>query len=275
MTGSGLYTGTVFHKRYRPKVHAFTYRVFNLFLDLDTVAETARGLNLFSVNRFNIVSFYEKDHGDRDSSDALPLKQRMLDMLSREGHDTAAVRKVYLLTYPRILGYVFNPLSVFYCCGADGKPLFVIYEVSNTFGERHNYIHVLREGASMTDSHFAEKVFHVSPFFEMDGQYRFNLTEPDEKLSVAINYSKTGTRLLTATFCGERCSLTDRNLATLCAQMPLMTLKVFAGILFEAARLWVKRITVFPHRQKHDYQSSETTPPLSRKSTLLHQEDAA
>ena len=177
---SALYFGKVMHKRLRPFVHAFSYRVFSLYLDLDEAETLSRRLRLFSHNRWNLFSFQDRDHGPRNGS---PLRPWIDRHLSAAGIDLegGAVR---LLCFPRVLGYVFNPLSIWFCHHVDGSLRAVLYEVRNTFGEKHGYLIPLAPGhksggAVIQD---AAKAFYVSPFIAMEQRYDFRLAEPGEKL---------------------------------------------------------------------------------------------
>ena len=176
---SALYFGKVMHKRLRPFVHAFSYRVFSLYLDLDEAETLSRRLRLFSHNRWNLFSFQDRDHGPRNGS---PLRPWIDRHLSAAGIDLegGAVR---LLCFPRVLGYVFNPLSIWFCHHVDGSLRAVLYEVRNTFGEKHGYLIPLAPGhksggAVIQD---AAKAFYVSPFIAMEQRYDFRLAEPGDR----------------------------------------------------------------------------------------------
>tara|TARA_R110002096_G_scaffold257381_1_gene450760 strand:+ start:80148 stop:80972 length:825 start_codon:yes stop_codon:yes gene_type:complete len=257
MTKDCLYIGTVFHKRYAPKKHELKYKVFTLFADLDQLHNTAKKNRLFSLNRFNLVSFHEADYGNPNSSKSTDLKERLLELLASNGIDTSRVETIKVLAYPRVLGFAFNPLTVFYCYGKNDKNVAVIYEVRNTFSERHNYIYAVPDNATFKDQHTAEKCFHVSPFFDRQGTYNFSLVQPDEKVAVTIDYEHSGQSRLTACFSGNRKEISDRALLELSLKMPFMTLKVMGGILIEAIKLKLKGLKIYPHSDRHAYQSSE------------------
>jgi len=211
---------------------------------------------LFSLNRFNLISFFENDYGDTNNKSQKTLKEKMLYLLDTNGIDTSSIKKIYALTYPRVLGFSFNPITVFYCCGGDGSQRAVIYEVRNTFGERHNYIFNVPQGAAFATSHLTNKMFHVSPFFDRQGVYNFKITDPAEHIMVSIDYRHEGARRLFACFKGEQVAFTNANLLRMSLKIPFMTVLVVAGILYEACLLWVKGIKVFQHPAKHAYQSS-------------------
>lgn len=234
---SAIYTGEVVHRRFKPTEHRLRYGVFSLLLDLDELPALGAALRFFSVNRFNLFCFRETDHGDGGGR----LRDWVDGQLARAGIDISG-GAVRLLCYPRILGYVFNPLSVYYCHGADGRLLAVLYEVSNTFGERHTYLIPVHQDGSDLVVQTCEKRFYVSPFIAVAGEYRFKLAVPDDSLSLTIDQSDDRGCVLTACFSGRREALTDRTLMRVFARFPLMTVKVIAGIHWEALRLWRKKI---------------------------------
>lgn len=228
---SAIYVGHVVHQRHRPKKHSLRYRVFSVLIDIDELA-LLDGLRWFSHNRFGLFSYRDADHADGGD-----LRTWVTRQLAEQG--LPAPGRIRLLCYPRILGYVFNPLTVWYCDGEDGAPLATIYEVHNTFRERHTY--VLPASA---DRQEADKAFYVSPFIDMNCHYQFKLAQPDERVLVAINETQDGEPLLYAAFTGKRREFSDANLIKLFFSHPLMTLKVTAGIHWEALRLILKGIRI-------------------------------
>lgn len=235
---SALYHGTVVHQRFRPEPHRLRYRVFAMLLDLDEMPALGRQLRLFSHNRFNLFSFLDGDHG---AGDGRPLREWVSAVLSEAGIEDAD-GPVRVLCYPRILGYVFNPLSVFFCHRSDRTLAAVIYEVNNTFGQRHSYVVPVSGDAAGAVRHACPKRFYVSPFIGMEAEYHFRIRPPAERVVVAIDETDGGGRLLFASFAARRRRLDDRNLAAAFLRYPLMTLKVTAGIHWEALRLWRKGI---------------------------------
>ncbi len=241
---SALYFGKVMHKRLRPFVHGFSYRVFSVYLDLDDLAAAHRRLRLFSHNRWNLFSFHDRDHGPRDGR---PLRPWIEQELRKAGIDLAG-GSIRLLCFPRVLGYVFNPLSLWFCYHADGSLRAVLYEVSNTFGEQHSYLLPVTRGhaAGSALAQATEKRFYVSPFIDMEARYDFRLAEPGEKLAIAIHQSVAAGGLLVARHSGRRQALSDANLLRAFFAYPLMTLKVISAIHWQAAWLWWKGAKMRP-----------------------------
>lgn len=237
---NALYRGSVMHRRVRPVPHALRYRVFTLLLDIDRLADTASGMRLLSYNRFNLFSFHDRDHGGRDGTPLRPWVEERL----REANLSGAAHTILLLSFPRVLGYVFNPLSVYFCFDARGDLGAVLYEVKNTFGEQHVYA---LPGGSQPMTQTCSKGFHVSPFLDLQGRYRFRVRRPDEALSLTIQEGDRDGVRLTAAIKGRRQALTDRNLLACFFAYPLMTLKVIAAIHVEAVRLWLKGLKVYAH----------------------------
>ena len=194
---SCLYIGSVIHKRFKPKEHFFKYKVFSLYLNLDEIEEVQKKIPFFSYNKFNLISFYDKDHGERDGSD---LKAWVLKNISKF-NIKGEINKVKILCYPRIFGYVFNPLSIFYCY-EDNQLKAIFYEVKNTFNEQHTYIFKIKDNEEIAQK--CRKKFYVSPFMDMETYYNFKLLNPDHKLSVFIKQTDLIGTILTATQTGER-----------------------------------------------------------------------
>src|SRR6056300_1711887 len=182
MINSAIYNGKVIHKRFKPKVHSFKYSVFSLFIDLSELETLDKEISFFSLNKFNLISFFEKDHGDRDGSS---LTGWVIKQLQNYEINTENI-KIKLLCYPRIFGYVFNPLSVFYIYDKNENIIAILYEVKNTFGEQHTYVFKVKDDQKLLQ-HNCSKKFHVSPFIEMTCSYFFRLLKPGQKISVIID----------------------------------------------------------------------------------------
>lgn len=240
---SGLYRGIVVHERTRPKRHRLRYRVFSLLIDLDELGALGR-LRLLGVNRKGLFSFREADHGAGAPSG---LRAWVDDHLASIGIDPSGVR-VQLLCYPRILGYVFNPLSVYYCTDRSGALVATLYEVTNMHREKQTYVIPVAEPEAGPVRQTCIKDFYVSPFAPTGGRYRFRTASPAGSVSLTIGLDDAEGRLITAGFHGRRAELGDRELARALLVYPLMTLKVVAGIHLEALRLWLKRVPTFRHR---------------------------
>ena len=242
---SFIYTGTVIHKRFTPKVHSFNYKVFSLFIDLSELNLLDKSLKLFSYNKFNIISFYNKDHGPRDGSS---LKKWVLYNLKKKNIKMNDIQ-IKLLCYPRILGYVFNPLSIFYVYDKNSKLISILYEVKNTFGEQHTYVFKSKKDENLI-KHDCKKRFHVSPFIEMNCVYSFKLLKPGKKISVIINLHNKRNKILYASQNGIKNDLNNKNLFKSYLKHPLMTLKIISAIHFEAFQLWTKGIKFIKKKTK-------------------------
>lgn len=224
-----LLTGRVTHRRLRPVQHHFSYGVFFLRLPLTRLAEAG-----IAVNRPALCSFYYRDHGARDGSHPLAWIRAVL---AREG--IAADGEIWLQCFPRVLGYVFNPVSFWFCEDRDGRLQAVLAEVNNTFGERHAYL-LRAEGALE-----ARKVFHVSPFFPVAGHYRFRFDEHAGRRLARIDYFDEAGPLLYTGIYGRPQPLTRARLAAACLAHPFMTFAIMARIHWQALRLWLKRVPFF------------------------------
>jgi len=236
---SALYVGHVMHRRTRPRAHRLRYRIFSLLLDLDEIDTLAARLMVFSRSRFNLFSFHDRDYA---AGTVEPLRAQVERYLAAAGMDLDG-GPIRLLTMPRILGFAFNPLSVYFCHDSDGALRAVLYEVNNTFGQRHSYLLPVEQVAGTVRQGCA-KDFHVSPFMGMDIRYAFRLTPPGQRLSLAITGSDEEGPIITAVHSAARRALTDAELLKAFATHPLLTVKVVGGILWEAVRLWIKGVPV-------------------------------
>jgi len=243
---AALYFGEVMHARLKPMRHRFSYRVMSLLIDLDRLDAADRQSPLFGVNRAALYSFNEADHGRRDRSS---LRLYAQGCAAERGIDLTGGR-VWLLCYPRLLGYTFNPLSVYFCHRADGELALVIYEVRNTLGEIHPYVLPVRPGelseAGLRQQQ--EKLFYVSPYIEMAMRYHFRVSPPAERVRLRILETDREGPLLAASFSGRRRDLTTSALLRSLFALPLVTFKIVAAIHWQALRLWLKGARPVPRR---------------------------
>ena len=234
---SFIYTGKVIHKRFKPKNHYFSYNIFSLLIDISELEVLDENLNIFSYNKFNIISFYNKDHGPRNGSS---LENWVKDNLNKNNIEKNKI-KIKLLCYPRIFGYVFNPLSVFYIYDKNSELISILYEVKNTFGEQHTYIFKTKNNDNLIQN-VCKKKFHVSPFIEMNCIYFFRLLKPGNKISVIIDQNDKEGKILYASQDGIKSELNNNTLIKSYLKHPLMTFKIILAIHFEAFKLWTKGI---------------------------------
>lgn len=235
------------HHRLRPNLR-FTARTASVLLDIDALAETAGRLRLLSYNRFNLFSFDDRDHGPRDGS---PLRPWIDGLLAGNGLPRAA--RVRLLCYPRMLGYVFNPLSVYFCEDASGALFAIVHEVKNTFGEQHPYVLPATAKDGVVRQACAKR-FYVSPFLPLAGAYRFLIRPPGERVSIVIRQSGPDGLQLIASLTGDRAPLTDRELVRVFLRFPLMTFKVMGSILWQGLKLWLRGARYRAHRPAPELQ---------------------
>ena len=231
---SCIYSGFVIHKRFKPKKHFFSYKTFSLFIDLNELEILQKKIKFFSYNKFNVLSFYNVDHGPRDGSSLTDWVKKILN----KADINIGAGSIKLLCYPRFYGYVFNPLSIFYCYDEGLKLKAILYEVKNTFNEQHTYI-FKAEGKDKIEQ-TCKKKFYVSPFMDMETKYDFKLLYPDEKLYVSINQTDKEGVILSAIQTGERKDFNLKQLITNFFKYPLMTIKIISAIHFEAFLLWKK-----------------------------------
>jgi DUF1365 family protein len=264
MGTSALYFGQVTHRRLRPKSHRLAYRVFSMLIDLDELEELNRTLRLFAHNRAGLFSMHDRDHGDG----TVDLRRYLETQLAAAGIVTGS-GPIRMLCYPRLLGFVFNPITVYFCHRHDGTVAAMIYQVDNTFGDRHSYLIPVPVGAKGPVRQECAKMLHVSPFMSMEMTYRFRIAPPGASVAVAVEAADAEGPILEAMFAGHRVELTDRNLARAFLRYPLMTLKVIAGIHWEAFRLWRMGMR-FNRRPLPPAYSLTIVAPAQSAEELLH-----
>ena len=240
-----IYKGIVTHRRFKPKRHFFSYKTFSIFFDLDELKDLQNKISIFSFNKFNIFSFYNKDHGDRDGGNLRDWVTKNL----KKYNINFKVTKIKLLCFPRIFGYVFNPLSIFYCYNENNELRAILYEVKNTFNEQHTYIFPVQKNEKII-TQTCNKKFYVSPFMDMSSEYFFKILNPGNKLSIIIDQRDQEGKLLYASQDGIRSELSSKNLIFSYLKHPLMTFKIIAAIHFEALRLWIKGINLVKKKLK-------------------------
>jgi DUF1365 family protein len=233
---SALYVGSVIHHRLRPRAHRLRFRVFWMLIELDEIEQLPGRLRLFSYNVFNALSLHDRDHGDGSTR---PLRSQVGDQLRKAGIDGDG--PIRMLCMPRILGYVFNPLTVYFCHRRDNSLAAILYEVHNTFGERHSYL--IPVDATADDAMIeqaCDKSFYVSPFLAMDMRYGFRVAPPGARVAVTIRGADAGGPIIMAALAATRRELTDGALLRVLLTHPLLTLKVVVGIHWHALRMVLK-----------------------------------
>lgn len=255
MFASGLYPGLVTHTRLKPRRHSLRYRIFMLLLDLDELPALDRDLKLFSLKRFNLTGFDPRRHGD---GSATPLKAQVEARLAEAG--IAHGGPIRMLAMPRILGMGFNPLTVYFCHRPDGALSAILYEVNNTFGERHSYLIPAEDAPIVKQA--CDKGFYVSPFMDMDLSYAFRVRPPGEQVQVLVDVDDAEGRVLATGFVAERQDLTDRNLARAWLTHPWMTAGVLGAIHWEALFIWLKGEKIRQRPAKPEWAVTVVPSPL-------------
>jgi DUF1365 family protein len=246
MGASALYAGWVSHRRLKPRAHKLSYRVFMLLVDLDELEEL-KGLKRLTIGRgWNLLGFDPARFGDGSGR---PLKAQVEGLLANAG--LAHGGPVRMLAMPKVLGHAFNPLTVYFCHAADGPLSAILYEVNNTFGERHSYLIPAPDAALIRQA--CAKQFYVSPFMDMALGYQFRVLRPDARVLVAVDVSDAEGPVLATSFAGERRALTDANLVRAWLTHPCMTLGSLAAIHWEALFIWLKgeKVRVRPPKPAH------------------------
>ncbi len=232
-----FYVGAVSHRRIKPVSHRFSYKIFSMLINIDELEELDQSSRWFSYNHLGLMAFKDKDHGPKDGTKLRPWIEQEL---TQNGFDYP-LGKVQILCFPRLFGFVFNPLSIWYCHDTEGHIRTILYEVRNTFGEWRGYLLPTDQNKQNSDiRHSCEKAFYVSPLMTMDCRYHFHLNIPNEKLMVGIRETRENERTLLAAQTGEAVAFSDKNLLGIFFKHPLMYFKIIAGIHWEALRTLIK-----------------------------------
>lgn len=234
---SCLYECEVMHRRLKPKVHGFQYRIFFFYLELAEIDRLTEEIPFFSRNRWNAFSFHDRDHFEGGAGQ---VTEKLRAFLATQGISLPQNPQVHLLTLVRVFGYVFNPVAFYFCQKEDGEPICAVAEVGNTFGEKKLFL-VPHAGGDFYKL-IVPKHFYVSPFSDLELQFEFKLHRPNEKLEIYINDRAGDELVLLSTLSGRRAELTPARLAWFAVKYPLVTAKVIFSIHWEAFRLWLKRL---------------------------------
>jgi DUF1365 family protein len=253
MTVSRLYRGTISHERTRPARNRFTYGTYYIYVDLDELDDLDRSLKRFAHDGRALFSFHDVDHGPRDGS---PLRPWIDGVLERAGIDLDG-GPVRMLSFPRVWGLHFNPVSFWYCFHSDGSPRAVLAEVSNTFGEHHNYL-LHDEGRPMSwdQEPEATKVFHVSPFIPMDARYRFRFAPPSDEIGITMDEAVDGTPLLHVRLSMRAEPLTDAGILKAFLRFGPMTARALLLIHWQALKIVAKRIRYIPRPEPPEEETT-------------------
>jgi uncharacterized protein len=250
------------HHRLEPKVHEFRYRIFMFSLDLDELDVVAAETLFFSRNAWNLYSFRDGDHLTLAGMEGRTLKENIVEYLARNGVQFPEAGRIQLITLPRVLGYIFNPVSFYFCADAAGAPLCAVVQVGNTFGEMKPYF-MSKPEADGTFRLFTPKHFYVSPFSSLDLSFDFKLRVPGDSLDIHIDDRDGERRVLLSALTGKRVPLTNARLAWLTAKYPLITLKVIFFIHWHALILWLKRLPFHRKAANADKQRDVLKPHSS------------
>lgn len=245
------------HNRFSPKKHRFHYNLFMWWLDLDELETLSKSNRFVSYNRFNLFSIYDKDHllGETNSP---PIKENIIKYIQSNGLSWDG-GKIYLLTNLRTVGYLFNPVSIYFCFDKNGQPLCSIAEVGNTYYEMKAYL--IKDFADGMFSLKIPKHFYVSPFANLDDEFHFQLQIPDQKLNIKIDDYRAGERFFISTLTGVKKELTSSTALLAFIRFPMMTLQVIFLIHWQALKLWMKKIP---------FHSKAANPDLQRDVQRKH-----
>ncbi|MEE2698178.1 MAG: DUF1365 domain-containing protein [Pseudomonadota bacterium] len=251
---SAIYEGNVIHIRVRPKKHRLLYKVFSMLLDIDELSSLDDRLKLFGYNCWAPLAFFDRDHGPLTDGTLRPWVENHMENagLSPDGGP------IRLLCYPRVFGFVFNPISIFFCYDRKNTLVAILYEVCNTYKERHTYVIPVNKSSGKTIRQNCSKKLYVSPFIDMNGEYHFRIIPPEKNIKTIIRHIDSDGPLLTASFVGEKKPFNEFVLAACLLRFPLLTFKIVAGIHFEALQLWLKGLKIFIHKPASQTVDSST-----------------
>ncbi|WP_319413502.1 DUF1365 domain-containing protein [uncultured Cohaesibacter sp.] len=240
-----LYEGVVTHIRSGALEHRLAYKVTSLLLPLDQLKQIDRISPLFSINRFNLISFHEADYIEPPFESLQGYLEHLIEQSGEFPMDGERPTRFVALTFPRLLGRAFNPLTIFFCCDSENHLRAILYQVSNTFGQRHHYIYRLANDESNLSQdarlrHEGKKIFYVSPFLDIAGEYSFSIRLPHEKLSYQIGLSGGQPSALMASFVAQKKPFNTRNLLLTFVRLVQSGWKILAAIHLEALKLWRK-----------------------------------
>ncbi|TAL81696.1 MAG: DUF1365 domain-containing protein [Candidimonas sp.] len=246
------------HERLRPKRNRFVYPVFSVRINLDRLQELNRWW--FSVDRWGLMGIRTRDYGACDGSDLAIWIRRQLAEAGVQANG-----EMWLQTFPRVFGYVFNPVSFWYCHDRDGGLRALLAEVTSTFGERHRYLLTAPEGAVITDATTLEcrKQLHVSPFFRVEGHYQFRLRDTADTSFVGIDYFDAAGLVLRTSVAGRKTALNRQTVLRAVTRQPLMTFSIIARIYWQALRLWLRKVPFFSKPQRSE---AAMHPPVSESA---------
>ncbi|PLW76313.1 DUF1365 domain-containing protein [Cohaesibacter celericrescens] len=253
------YKGKVFHQRHDTVQHRLSYDVFSVCLDLGDAENTSKSVPFFSYNGFNLFSIQAKDHMDAGYDDLRLFVQGILAQSALFNAGAPLPERIEMLAYPRFLGRAFNPLTVFFCYDAHDELSAILYQVRNTFGERHHYAFGIADGSASSHYHSCDKKFYVSPFIEMECRYNFRVDVPRDTVAIIINQTQHQKPLLTASFSGKKMPVSAWSMLGLSFSYFQMGWKILAAIHWEALKLWFKG-AVYQKRQ---------APPSSPVTSIL------
>lgn len=259
---SAIYSGWVTHSRRVPRPHRFRYRVWWVLFDLDELPQMSRSIRVLSHNRFNLFAVHDRDYGNASGG----LRSSVEERLAAAGLSHAGAR-IELLTMPRVFGYAFNPLSIFFCRDGEDHVAAIIYEVHNTFGERHSYVIEAAEDKGSVVRQATDKAFYVSPFMDMSQSYAFRVRPPKEQVAVSITGSQQGTAVIHTALYGRHMPLTSVTLLRRCITHPLLNFKVIGAIHWEALRIWRKGIGMRPRMPRAGHATTMGSSARSVRDT--------